>query len=216
MKLLTDQQREEHAAASRRGALEGALASGTVALAGSLWANKRWPAYQRLPISLKALGLIIVAAPCLSIQAERRGLEYERSQWEGEGLRILDEREIQAMKKWDSMSLSDKIGDWSYRHQYSLIMGGWAGSLAIAGAVISRQKYQTYPQKIVQARMWAQGLTIGLLIVAGALTHSRRVAYSKEDQNDHSWKDVLDQQERDRKHEAALIAASRNQGAIAA
>ncbi|KAH9482343.1 Respiratory supercomplex factor 2, mitochondrial [Psilocybe cubensis] len=216
MKLLTDKQREDHAAASRKGALEGTLASGAVALAGSLWANKRWPAYRRLPLSLKTLGVIIIVAPCLSIQAERRGLEYERSQWEGEGLRILDEKEIQAIKRWDAMSLSQKIGDWSFRHQYSLIMGGWAGSLAIAGAIISRQKYQTYPQKIVQARMWAQGLTIGLLIVAGALTQSKRAAFSKESQNDHSWKDVLDQQERDRQQEAALLAASRNPAAVAA
>ena len=28
--------------------------------------------------------------------------------------------------------------------------------------------------QIVQARMWAQGLTIGVLIAAGALTHARR------------------------------------------
>ncbi|MBH0005030.1 HIG1 domain-containing protein, partial [Pseudoalteromonas sp. SWYJZ12] len=32
-----------------------------------------------------------------------------------------------------------------------------------AGAVISRDKYQTTAQKVVQARMWAQGLTIGIL-----------------------------------------------------
>lgn len=101
---------------------------------------------------------------CLHTRASHR--HVSSAYREGEGLRILDEREIQAMKKWDSMSLSDKIGDWSYRHQYSLIMGGWAGSLAIAGAVISRQKwaswadircmlclfdhirYQTYPQKV--------------------------------------------------------------------
>lgn len=82
--------------------------------------------------------------------------------------------------------------------------------------------------------MWAQGLTIGLLIVAGALTHSRRAAYAKESQSDHSWKDVvsnldiqlyvclltyplqLDQQERDRQHEAALLDASRSRAAVAA
>lgn len=98
---------------------------------------------------------------------------------EGEGLRILDQRELQAMKMWDNMSISQKVADWSMRHQYTLIMGGWAGSLGLAGAIISRQKYQTFPQKIVQARMWAQGLTIGLLIVAGALTHASRQEFAK-------------------------------------
>lgn len=56
--------------------------------------------------------------------------------------------------------------------------------------------------------MWAQGLTIGLLIVAGALTHSKRAEAMKHvsfnvigagcaDQDnmqlntDHSWKDLV-------------------------
>jgi hypothetical protein len=79
-------------------------------------------------------------------------------------------------------------------------MGSWATSLGVAAAIISRNKfvlffrlwclagfaefcilrYQTYPQKIVQARMWAQGLTIGLLIVAGALTQTRKKIESQQ------------------------------------
>jgi len=59
---------------------------------------------------------------------------------EGATVRLLDEKEVQEAKKWDSMNLKQKIGDWGFRHQYSIILGGWAGSLAIAGAIISRQK----------------------------------------------------------------------------
>ena len=78
---MTDKQIEEHAAATRRGAIEGVLAGGAVALAGSYMANCYTAMYRRLPISLKVMGIVIIAAPCLSIQAERRGLEYDRSQW---------------------------------------------------------------------------------------------------------------------------------------
>ncbi|KIM46505.1 hypothetical protein M413DRAFT_316758 [Hebeloma cylindrosporum] len=191
MKHLTPEQLKAHDAASRRGVIEGTLVSGAVALAGSYWAQQRFPAYRRLPLSLKALGVVVIVVPCLSIQGERRGLEYDRSQWEGASVRLLDEKEVQESKTWDSMSLMQKVGDWGFRHQYSIILGGWAGSLAIAGAIISRQKYQTYPQKIVQARMWAQGLTIGLLIAAGALTQTRRAAMAAEGQIDHSWQDVV-------------------------
>jgi len=46
--------------------------------------------------------------------------------------------------------------------------------------------------QIVQARMWAQGLTIGLLIVAGALTQSRRIEEARSGGKiDHSWRDVV-------------------------
>jgi hypothetical protein len=66
----------------------------------------------------------------------------------GEGASVLDKREVEELKHWDSMTLGQKIGDWSLRHEYTLIFGSWAGSLAIAGGIISRNKYQTYPQKV--------------------------------------------------------------------
>ena len=59
---------------------------------------------------------------------------------EGAGVRFLDEKEVQQVKVWDNLTFGQKIGDWSFRHQYSLIMGGWAGSLGVAGAIISRNK----------------------------------------------------------------------------
>ncbi|EDR12278.1 uncharacterized protein LACBIDRAFT_311516 [Laccaria bicolor S238N-H82] len=205
----TQQELEEHAAAVRRGAMEGTVVSGGAAVAASYYLHRNVETYRRLPLSLKALGIIIIVAPCLSIQAERRGLEYERSQWEGEGVRILDEKQLRDEKRWQSLTLTDKVGDWAARHEYSIILGGWAASLGLAGAIISRNKYQTYPQKIVQARMWAQGLTIGLVIAAGALTQSKRAETAREQTHDHSWKDLLDQQERDRQlEEAAMKRAS--------
>ena len=78
---LTDKQLAEHAAATRKGAIEGVLAGGAVAVAGSYMAHHYTTIYRRLPISLKVMGIVIIVAPCLSIQAERRGLEYDRSQW---------------------------------------------------------------------------------------------------------------------------------------
>lgn len=78
---MTEKQFEEHAIASRRGAIEGALGGAAVALGASYGAHRYTTMYRRLPISLKVMGIVLVTAPCISIQAERRGLEYDRSQW---------------------------------------------------------------------------------------------------------------------------------------
>ena len=43
--------------------------------------SRRWTAYRNLPFSLKVLGGVIITGPLVAIQAERRGLEYDRSQW---------------------------------------------------------------------------------------------------------------------------------------
>ena len=42
---------------------------------------KRLPVYRAMPASLKALGIIVCIAPGFAIQAERRGIEFDRSQW---------------------------------------------------------------------------------------------------------------------------------------
>jgi len=82
--------------------------------------------------------------------------------------------------------------------------------MAVAGTIIMRDRYdyafaplprshltslsrhQSTSQKVVQARMWAQGLTIGILIAAGVLTHSQRAEAAKHHAVDHSWRDFLD------------------------
>ncbi|KAJ4479116.1 hypothetical protein J3R30DRAFT_3474211 [Lentinula aciculospora] len=193
---VTEEQLIGHSRAVRRGALEGTAAGLLFSGAVSYYAHRRLPAYRTLPLSLKALGPVILIAPLLSIQAERRSLEYDESQWTGEGLKILNEKERKVNEKWDAMTPQQKLGDWASRHEYSLIMGSWALSLGLAGALISRDKYQTPSQKVVQARMWAQGLTIGILIAAGALKHSQR-SEAADRHVDHSWRDVLAQQERE-------------------
>ncbi|ESK95087.1 ynr018w-like protein [Moniliophthora roreri MCA 2997] len=205
MKLdVTEEELRGHRNATIRGAVEGTLAGGAVASAAGLYMQRRWTAFRQLPPSLKVLGGIIVVAPLLTIQAERRGLEFDQAQWTDEGARILTEQEHRDAERWASLSFKDRVSDWASRHEYSIIMGSWALSLAAAGAIISRDKYQTVPQKVVQARMWAQGLTIGILIVAGALKHGQRQGAVKKAE-DHSWREVLEQQELERKEDEARL-----------
>ena len=46
------------------------------------------------------------------------------------------------------------------------------------------------PQKIVQARVWAQGLTIGIIIAAGIITSSQR-AKNRSDEDDPRFRHLV-------------------------
>jgi len=81
MKIVTQEEIDGHSKATMRGAAEGVLASAAIAIPGSMVLNRRWASYRALPLSLKVLGTVLVIAPCLSIQAERRGLEFDRAHW---------------------------------------------------------------------------------------------------------------------------------------
>jgi Hypoxia induced protein conserved region len=63
------------------------------------------------------------------------------------------------------------------------------------GSPLSR--HQSTSQKVVQARMWAQGLTIGILIAAGIVTHSERADAAKHHAVDHSWRELLEVEARE-------------------
>ena len=45
--------------------------------------------------------------------------------------------------------------------------------------------------------MWAQGLTIGVVIAAGLLTHQQRKKAMAERAVDHSWMEMLEEAQRD-------------------
>ncbi|KAJ7624192.1 hypothetical protein B0H17DRAFT_908502, partial [Mycena rosella] len=128
------------------------------------------PDGQQLPPSLKVLGILVIAAPTLSIQAECRG--KSRSGAGGNGVRVLEAQHRQELTRWESMSASGKIVDWASRHEYSIV-GGWVLSLTLTSGIISRNKRQTTAQKVVQACMWAQDLTIGIILTVAGLKTNR-------------------------------------------
>ncbi|KAJ7591466.1 hypothetical protein C8J56DRAFT_935644 [Mycena floridula] len=209
MKIATEQQLAEHRAATIRGGLEGTVAGALISAPVSYICQRRWPSYRQLPFSLKTLGAVLIVIPAIAIQAERRGVEYDRSQWQDDiGLRVLDQRQIKLEGKWEQMTTKDKMADWAVRHQYSLILGGWAVGIAVAGGIISRDRYQTFSQKIVQVRMWAQGLTIGLLLAAGALSSTQR-REGRHSPEDHSWREVVEQYEKQHETERRAVVPTK-------
>ncbi|KAI0921731.1 hypothetical protein AcV5_000753 [Taiwanofungus camphoratus] len=206
MKFATQEQLEEHRAATFRGAVEGVLGGLAISLPASFYAHRRFANYRALPIHLKALGVIMVVGPCYAIQAERRGVEYDKSTWTGAGKAELEREEQMEQKRWNSLEYKEKLKDWAIRNQYKIILGSWVLSMGVAGAMVMGNRHQTVPQKVVQARMWAQGLTIGVLIGAGILTHAqRREAVLHHGTPDHSWANMVEEFQEEEKLQQAKL-----------
>lgn len=81
MKVLTQQQIDEHQSVVYRGMAEGAVVGGAIAGAGATYLYKTSNAFRILPRSMKALGTILILVPAMTIQGERRGVQYDQSQW---------------------------------------------------------------------------------------------------------------------------------------
>lgn len=201
MKITTKEDQDAQFRATVAGGFKGLAGGLAVALPTSYIAHRRLPYYRSLPPSLKAFSIILVAVPAFVISADRAGLRYEREHWSGVGKQEIDTVNRRLQERWDSLTLTQKIKDTAARHEYGCIAGAWAATMVGAFGYIMRDPYQSMPQKLVQARMWAQGLTIGVLIAAGALTHARH-HHDTDDRGvrhlepDHSWQDIVAQEER--------------------
>ncbi|KZT12594.1 uncharacterized protein LAESUDRAFT_718871 [Laetiporus sulphureus 93-53] len=201
MKIITKEESDTQMRATAVGGAKGFAGGLAVALPMSYLLNKRWGYYRALPPSLKAFGVIIVAVPAFVINAEHSGLRYEKERRTDFGKLEMDAKEAVRQAKWDRMTVTQKFQDVAARHEYGFIGGAWATSMIGAFGYIMRNPYETLPQKLVQARMWAQGLTIGVLIAAAVLTHSRKMKSMDEYghrlvEPDHSWRDIIEQEER--------------------
>jgi hypothetical protein len=170
-------------------------ALGALAFIPTNWAlARRFPAYRTLPLPGKAFLAMMMVVPVGTVFAEKAGEHYiAENQWRGVGWEELSREKQEAEARWAAMSTGDKIKDWTNRHQYGVIGGSWAASLGIAFGIVARNKYQTFPQKLVQARMYAQGLTVGVLIASAVMAGVNAQGKKPVQPVDHSWRDMLEQ-----------------------
>ncbi|THH12377.1 hypothetical protein EW145_g34 [Phellinidium pouzarii] len=206
--FVTQEDLKNHANATLRGMAEGAAAALALALPGSFYLHRRWAYYRSLPITIKALGVVLLVGPAVALQAERKGVQYDKEHnWSGAGKEELDREANEEERRWVGLSTTQKATDWALRHRWHLFVVGWVASMGGSWLILRRNKTQTFSQKIVQARVYAQGLALTGLLGSAALSQMQPPEARREDPSNHSWARLIEQQAQDAKeHEAALHA----------
>ena len=198
MKILTKDEEEAHYNEVLRGGFIGGGAGLGLGMDASLLAQKRSPFYRQLTLPMKAFLVSSSLTFCAIINADRASRSFEAQRtagfnFEDKTAKLLRERQAQ-------MTGLQKAKEWGREHRYPIVGASWVASMGAAFAIVSRDKYLTGPQKLVQARVYAQGLTLLVLIATAAFEISdqrqakehpelvvRHEAYRGEDQ----WKGKL-------------------------
>ncbi|TYJ57467.1 hypothetical protein B9479_001784 [Cryptococcus floricola] len=208
MKIVSQEDVRGYTDSTIEGGIKGALVAVALSVPGHFFFKKNVAAYRTLPLPLKSLAYVMVGVPCISIFAEKAGEAYNRGQYTGVGQKELDYELEKERENWEKLSSWQKSTDWAARHKYGIIGAGWAASMGLAFAIVARNPYQSTSQKVVQARMWAQGLTVALLVGSAALTGiptgSNGDSAVHTPHADHSWRRMLEMDE-------SLTAAERAQ-----
>lgn len=214
MKILTKEQEREHYKATLKGGTIGCVAGLAVGTLGVVAAHQRYHFFRNLTLPLKAFlitsagtfaGIINADHYSRTFEAESNPIEREYRQRESE--------KLEAEKA--SKTFTERAMDFGRKERYKIVGASWIASMATAFALVNRNKYLTGPQKIVQARVYAQFLTVGVLVATAVfeISDSRNAKGRYEtvryiDPNDPEHKRMLEKQvERD-----ASSQGSRSEG----
>jgi hypothetical protein len=158
---------DPHLSATVKGGILGGL--GGLVVAGGLvaFAHRRYHFFNQLTPQLKAFlitsggtftGIIAADHSSRAYEAQRNPLDRQYA--EREKQRHAEEI---AGKSW-----TERAMDFGRKERYKIVGASWLTSMIAAFAMVNRNKYLTGPQKLVQARVYAQFLTLGVLVASAA------------------------------------------------
>lgn len=162
MKIVTKEEREAHAT---HVAIEGAkgLFYGAIGSVGIYYYLKKRHTvrFNSFNTSIKTCILTIPTVGAAALWADEGSIEFDRKMYSSG---YAEARVLEEYREWNNLAMSDKIFTTLNNHKYKIILGAWAGSLYGSWVLVNRDKIMSTAQKAVQARMYAQAISIILLL----------------------------------------------------
>ncbi|KAI9836262.1 MAG: hypothetical protein M1819_001599 [Sarea resinae] len=236
MKILTAEEERDHYHATVKGGILGGAVGVSTGLLGVFAATKRYPAFRTLNLPLRAFLVTASGLFATIVSADRASHNFEMERHPEDKFRGDENSQLLAQIE-SQKSFGTRTLDWAREHRYPIVFGSWVASMGVAGAIVGRNPYLTGQQKLVQARVYAQGLTLAVLVATAALeigdankgkgrwetvkildpndpTHKHIIEkkihherYAGEDM----WRDMVEAEERKMKEREAEAASSKSE-----
>ncbi|KAK6360821.1 hypothetical protein TWF730_006943 [Orbilia blumenaviensis] len=167
MKILTKEEEDEHYAAVVKGGLKGGAYGLGIGLASAFLLNHRYPYFRSLTLPIKAFLVSSTATAALIITAENTSRQFEINRLKA-NITYQDRTAAILAENRARMSTQEKFMDWGRENRYKIVGASWIASMAGSLGLVYRDKYLSRAQKLVQARVYAQGLTLMVLLASAA------------------------------------------------
>jgi len=166
MKILSKEEEQAHYNAVVRGGLIGGSVGLAAGIGGAIILNKRWTFFNHLTLPLKAFFITSSSTFGAIVHADTYSRNFERQRHGYDD--ITDATQRAMLEARANMSAWEKAKDFGREYRYPIVTTSWAASMAASLGIVSRNRYLTTAQKLVQARMYAQGLTLLVLVATAA------------------------------------------------
>jgi hypothetical protein len=102
------------------------------------------------------------------IAADRASAAYDIEHTPEKKRQLEREREREALLDTNK-TIVQRSKEWAQENRYPLLFGFWIASMAGSWTMVNRNRYLSGSQKLVQARMYAQGATLAALLASFAI-----------------------------------------------
>lgn len=167
MKVLTKEEEQAHYMATVKGGSIGGLIGLALGGAGLAVANKRVPSVRALTVPFKAFLVTSAGTFTAVIAADRASAAYD-AKYNPEKRREIERERERSQALHAGKTTLQLAKEWATENRYPLIFGFWILSMGGSFALVSRSPMSA-SQKLVQARMYAQGSTLAVLLASFAV-----------------------------------------------
>jgi hypothetical protein len=172
MKLVSQEEQQEHYNATIKGGWVGGITGLVAGSAAVTLAARRYPGFKNMNLPFHAFlaGSAATFGSIVTADHYARAWELEKhpeKRYVDNAAKILQQTE-------SAKPQGERIREWATVNRYKIVGGSWVASIIAAFAIVNRNKYLTGQQKLVQARVYAQGLTLAVLLASFALEANDR------------------------------------------
>ncbi|VEU21343.1 DEKNAAC102260 [Brettanomyces naardenensis] len=162
-KSITVEERKEHDRYVKQGGVKGALLGTAISIGVFGLLRYRFPKrLAGLTTSVKTGAFVIPPAFCTAVGGATASENYGKSKYENDvTLKTAEKDEID---EWNAMNGRNKAMHILNSNKYKVITGLWALSMWGSWKLVDRDPLLTRAQKFYDARMYAQFITIALLL----------------------------------------------------
>jgi hypothetical protein len=163
MKILTKEEEDAHYRATLEGGIMGLGIGLAVGLSGLAFANKRYSIIRNLTIPMKAFLVSSSSTFIGVVMADKHSRNFEKTRNENNFYQDQASRDMALARANDTAW--QKFVHWGRENRYPIVTVSWIASMGVALQLVRNNPYLSKAQKLVQARVYAQGLTLAVLIV---------------------------------------------------
>jgi len=166
MKILTKEEEQAHYNATLKGGITGGVIGLALGGAAVYAANARFHTIRNLTLPMKTFLVTSSGTFAAIIQADRASRSFE---WNRDPSRKYKYRASRTLEEQKANETTlQRLKDWGKQNRYPIVTASWVASMGIALGLVSRNPYLSGAQKLVQARVYAQGLTLAVLVATAA------------------------------------------------